>query len=146
MSGLHPALDMFQAALDTLLAVGPFEESDLVGVDSPLVGKGNLEVEVVGHLVREDILQVVVDSYQVVADSSQAVADSPRAVVGNFQAVVGNLQAAVGNLQAEKRKPQEEQNLQGLGRAACLQSRPFPHWRRPRLSVVVTQYISRAAR
>ena len=132
MSGLHPALDMFQAALDILLAVGPFEESDLVGVDSPLVGKGNLEVEVVGHLVREDILQVVVDSYQVVADS-------PRAVVGNFQAVVGNLQAAVGNLQAEKRKPQEEQNLQGLGRAACLQSRPFPHWRRPLLSVVVTQ-------
>jgi len=147
VSGLQPALDMFQAALDSLLAVGPFEESDLVGVDSPLVGKGNLQVEVVGHLVRKDILQVVADSSQAVAGSLQVVVGSlHQVVVGNFQAVVGNFQAVVGNLQAEKRKPQEEQNLQGLGKAACLQSRPFPHWRRPLLSVVVTQYISRVAR
>ena len=152
VDGLQPALDMFLAALDSLLAAGPFEDSDLVGEDSPLAGKGNLEVEADVHLVQEDILQVVADSFLVVADSSQAVAGSLQveesrlqAVVGNLQAekgnlqaVVGNLQAVVGILQAVEGNLQEEQNLQGLGRA-YVQSRPFPHWSGPLLSLVVTQ-------
>ena len=118
MDGLQPALDMFLTALDSLLAVEPFEDSDLVGedsglvgADSPLAGKGNLEVEVDGHLVQ---------------DNYQAVAGSPLVEESKLQAVVGILQAVEGNLQIEKGNPQEEQNLQGLGRA-CVQSRPFPH-------------------
>ena len=145
VDGLQPALHMFLAALDSLLAAGPFEDSDLVGEDSPLAGKGNLEVEADVHLVQEDILQVVADSFLVVADSSQAVAGSLQveesrlqAVVGNLQGEKGNLQAVVGILQAVEGNLQEEQNLQGLGRA-YVQSRPFPHWSGPLLSLVVTQ-------
>ena len=89
MGVLQPALDMFLAALDNLPvpAVGPFGDSDHVGEDSPLAGKGNLEAEVDCHLVREDSLQFVVDSSQAVADS--------------FQVEESNLQAVVGNLQVE---------------------------------------------
>ena len=145
VDGLQPALDMFLTALDSLLAAGPFEDSDLVGEDSPLAGKGNLEVEADVHLVQEDILQVVADSFLVVADSSQAVAGSLQveesrlqAVVGNLQGEKGNLQAVVGILQAVEGNLQEGQNLQGLGKA-YVQSRPFPHWSGPLLSLVVTQ-------
>ena len=145
MDGLQPALDMFLTALGSLLAAEPFEDSDLVGEDSPLAGKGNLEVEADVHLVQEDILQVVADSFLVVADSSQAVAGSLQVEESRLQAVVGNLQGEKGNLQAVVGNLQEDQNLQGLGRA-YVQSRPFPHWSRPLLSLVVTQCISRVAR
>ena len=118
MDGLQPALDMFLTALDSLLAVEPFEDSGLVGADSPLAGKGNPEVEVDGHLVQ--------DNYQAVAGSPLVEESKLQAVVGILQAEKGILQAVEGNLQIEKGNPQEEQNLQGLGRA-CVQSRPFPH-------------------
>lgn len=138
VDGLQPALDMFLTALDSLLAAGPFEDSDLVGEDSPLAGKGNLEVEADVHLVQEDILQVVADSFQVVVGSLQVEESRLQAVVGNLQGEKGNLQAVVGILQAVEGNLQEEQNLQGLGRA-YVQSRPFPHWSGPLLSLVVTQ-------
>jgi len=139
VDGLQPALDMFLTALDSLLAVEPFEDSDLVGedsglvgADSPLAGKGNLEVEVDGHLVQDNY-QAVAGSPLVEESKLQAVVGILQAVVGILQAVVGILQAekgilqaVEGNLQIEKGNPQEEQNLQGLGRA-CVQSRPFPH-------------------
>ena len=132
MDGLQPALDMFLTALDSLLAVEPFEDSDLVGedsglvgADSPLAGKGNLEVEVDGHLVQDNY-QAVAGSPLVEESKLQAVVGILQAVEGLLQAEKGILQAVEGNLQIEKGNPQEEQNLQGLGRA-CVQSRPFPH-------------------
>ena len=132
---LQPALDMCLTVLDSLPAVGPSEESDHVGEDNPLplAGKGNLEVEVDGHLVREDSHHFVADSFQAVADSLQVQEgklqgdeDNLQAVVGELQVEEGKLQAEEGRLQFEGGKLQGEQNHQGLGRA-CVQSRPFPH-------------------
>ena len=142
---LQPALDMCLTVLDSLPAVGPSEDSGHVGEDNPLLlaGKGNLVVEVDGHLVREDSHQVVADSFQAVADSFQVQEgklqgdeDNLQAVVGELQVEEGKLQFEGGSLQAEQGKLQAEggklqveegeQNLQGLGRA-CVQSRPFPH-------------------
>ena len=97
MDVLQPALDMFLTVLDSLPVVGPSEDSDHVGEDSPLLlaGKGNLVVEVDGHLVQED-------SHQVVADSFQAVADSLQVQESKLQDDEDNLQAVVAELQVEE--------------------------------------------
>ena len=97
MDVLQPALDMFLTVLDSLPAVGPSEDSDHVVEDSPLplAAKGNLVVEVDGHLVQED-------SHHFVADSFQAVAYSLQVQEGKLQDDEDNLQAVVAELQVEE--------------------------------------------
>merc|ERR1711971_700914 len=112
---LQTALGMCLTVLDSLLAVGPSEYSDHVGEDSPLplAGKGNLEAEVDGHLVREDSHYFVADSFPAAVNSLQVQESKLQDDEDNLQAVVGELQVEEGKLQVEEGNLLGEQNHQG---------------------------------